>query len=115
VGLQPRWLELDSADDAALSDLRDRETGTNGKVQSAGGCCLVVGDKIDFTARTGGMEMSRRCQFAARDGGPMDAVRTTSGTLTTRPVKLPRQASVRQRDAPEASCAARGFEDKARL
>jgi len=56
-------------------------------VQSVGGCCLVVGDKLYFYAsgRKGGMN-STGLAFMRRDGfASMDA-EDGGGTLTTRPV-----------------------------
>ncbi|MEX0642805.1 MAG: hypothetical protein WD468_08905 [Pirellulales bacterium] len=70
-----------------------------GNVQSAGGCCLVVGDKLYFfvSGRVGasrpgstshahggstGLAILRRDGFASMDAGP------EVGTLTTRPVKF---------------------------
>jgi hypothetical protein len=69
-----------------------------GNVQSAGGCCLVVGDHLHFyhSGRTGspgcgprrdggggtGLAVLRRDGFASLDAGP------AGGTLTTRPVRF---------------------------
>jgi len=67
-----------------------------GNVQSAGGCCLVVGDKLYFyvsgragvrgTTQSGvsttGLATLRRDGFASMDAGQ------EGGTLTTRPVKF---------------------------
>lgn len=67
-----------------------------GNVQSAGGCCLVVGDKLYFyvSGRAGvkgsrasgvsstGLAVLRRDGFASMDSGE------TEGTLTTRPVQF---------------------------
>lgn len=67
-----------------------------GNVQSAGGCCLVVGDKLYFyvsgragvpgTSRSGvsstGLAILRRDGFASMDAG------NPEGTLTTRPVRF---------------------------
>lgn len=67
-----------------------------GNVQSAGGCCLVVGDKLYFyvSGRAGvkgsttsgvcsaGLATLRRDGFASMDAGDSD------GTLTTRPVRF---------------------------
>jgi len=67
-----------------------------GNVQSAGGCCLVVGDKLYFyvSGRKGvkGSTSSGVCSTGLatlrRDGfASMDAL-GTEGTLTTRPVKF---------------------------
>jgi len=67
-----------------------------GNVQSAGGCCLIVGDKLYFyvSGRAGvpgssasgvsstGLAILRRDGFASMDGG------ASGGTLTTRPVRF---------------------------
>jgi hypothetical protein len=67
-----------------------------GNVQSAGGCCLIVGDKLYFyvSGRAGvpgspasgvsstGLAILRRDGFASMDGG------ASAGTLTTRPVRF---------------------------
>ena len=67
-----------------------------GNVQSAGGCCLVVGDKLYFyvSGRAGirgsplsgvsttGLAILRRDGFASMDAGDRE------GTLTTRPVRF---------------------------
>jgi hypothetical protein len=69
-----------------------------GNVQSAGGCCLVVGDKLHFyhsgrsgvpgkgdvrdTSGSTGLATLRRDGFASLDAGP------EGGTLTTRPVRF---------------------------
>jgi hypothetical protein len=67
-----------------------------GNVQSAGGCCLVVGDKLYFyvSGRQGiagtsehgacatGLAVLRRDGFASMDAG------ASGGTLTTRPVRF---------------------------
>lgn len=67
-----------------------------GNVQSAGGCCLVVGDKLYFycSGRAGlpGTNVSGRCStglaFLRRDGfASMDA-EDGEGTLTTRPLRF---------------------------
>jgi hypothetical protein len=67
-----------------------------GNVQSAGGCCLIVGDKLHFyvSGRAGvrgspasgicstGLSLIRRDGFASMDAGDQE------GTLTTRPVRF---------------------------
>jgi hypothetical protein len=59
-----------------------------GNVQSAGGCCLVVGDKLYFycsgrgTGNVTGLATLRRDGFASMGAGAAE------GTLTTRPVKF---------------------------
>jgi hypothetical protein len=59
-----------------------------GNVQSAGGCCLVVGDRLHFycSGRGNGnvtaLATLRRDGFASMDAG------TQEGTLTTRPVRF---------------------------
>ena len=66
-------------------------------VQSVGGGCLVVGDKLYFYAtgrspdeRTTGLATLRRDGFASLDAG------TQAGTLVTRPVVFPGTPSLRQ-------------------
>ncbi len=75
--------------------LSDRKGDWNwGNMQSAGGCCLIVGDKLHFyvSGRAGvegsagsgvcstGLAVLRRDGFASMDAGE------TTGTLTTRPI-----------------------------
>ena len=67
-----------------------------GNVQSAGGCCLVVGDKLYFyvSGRTGisGSSASGLCStglaILRRDGFASMAAGEQEGTLTTRPVRF---------------------------
>jgi hypothetical protein len=83
----------------AFIGVSEREGDWNwGNVQSAGGCCLVVGDRLHFyhsgragspskgqTRDTGGstgLATLRRDGFASLDAGP------GGGTLTTRPVRF---------------------------
>ncbi len=60
-----------------------------GNVQSVGGVCLIVGDRLHFYvsgrtagANTVGLAFLRRDGFASMDAGPEE------GTLTTRPVRF---------------------------
>ena len=81
----------------ALLPVSERHGDWNwGNVQSAGGCCLVVGDRLYFycSGRAGirgtpdsgvcttGLATLRRDGFASMDAGP------GGGTLTTRPVRF---------------------------
>lgn len=67
-----------------------------GNVQSAGGCCLIVGDRLYFycSGRAGhpGTNVSGRCStglaFLRRDGFVSMDAENTEGTLTTRPVSF---------------------------
>jgi hypothetical protein len=80
-------------------DVSERPGDWNwGNVQSAGGCCLVVGDRLYFyysgragtpgnkdrrdTGGSTGLAILRRDGFASLDAGKAD------GTLTTRPVRF---------------------------
>ncbi|HIE52093.1 MAG TPA: glycosyl hydrolase family 32 [Armatimonadetes bacterium] len=84
-------------DRRAFIPVSERQGDWNwGNVQSAGGCCLVVGDKLYFyvSGRAGvpgspasgvcstGLATLRRDGFASMDAGERE------GTLTTRPVKF---------------------------
>ena len=81
----------------AFIPISDRQGDWNwGNVQSAGGCCLVVGDQLYFyvsgragvpgTSHSGvcsiGLALLRRDGFASMDAGPEEA------TLTTRRVRF---------------------------
>jgi hypothetical protein len=80
-----------------------------GNIQSAGGCCLVVGDKLYLyvSGRQGvagspasgvcstGLATLRRDGFASMDAGP------EGGTLTTRPVRFSGRYLFANVDAPE--------------
>jgi hypothetical protein len=84
-------------DRRALVPVSERHGDWNwGNVQSAGGCCLVVGDRLYFyvSGRAGirgspasgvcttGLATLRRDGFASVDAGP------DGGTLTTRPLRF---------------------------
>jgi hypothetical protein len=89
-------------------------------VQSAGGCCLVVGDRLYFyvSGRRGvpgtnypgicstGLATLRRDGFVSMDDGPAPAVQRVGaspppGTLTTRPVRFTGRYLFVNLDAPE--------------
>jgi hypothetical protein len=80
---------------AFYSVSEDPQAWNYGNVQSAGGCCLVVGDKLHFYAggtkwgggsfdpNHTGLAVLRRDGFTSMDAGQ------TGGHLTTRPVRFP--------------------------
>jgi hypothetical protein len=58
-------------------------------VQSAGGCCLVVGDKLYFYVSGRGQGQVTSLATLRRDGfASMDSAEGKSGTLLTRPLKF---------------------------
>ena len=57
-----------------------------GNVQSAGGCCLVVGDQLYFYCSGRGNEWVTSLAVLRRDGFVSMAAGDMPGTLTTRPV-----------------------------
>ncbi len=68
----------------------DRDAWNNANVQSAGGCCLVVGDKLYFytSARdANGGNVCTGLSTLRRDGFASMAAKE-EGTLTTRPIKF---------------------------
>jgi hypothetical protein len=94
-----------------------------GNVQSAGGCCLVVGDKLYFyvSGRAGvrgstasgecttGLAVLRRDGFASMDAGDKE------GTLTTRPVRFRGKHLFVNLDAPEGDLRAEILDDRGKL
>jgi len=110
IGFSRDGFHWDRPDRSTFLGVSQKEGDWNwANVQSAGGCCLVVGDQLYFyvsgrqgrpgTAEPGvcttGVAMLRRDGFASMDWMPGDGgiVRgrvtpTTAGTLTTRPVRF---------------------------
>ncbi len=97
VGFSRDGFHWDRPDRRAFIPVSERHGDWNwGNVQSAGGCCLVVGDKLHFyvSGRAGvpgsmasgtcatGLATLRRDGFASLDAGDEE------GSLTTRPVKF---------------------------
>jgi hypothetical protein len=95
VGFSRDGFHWHRPDRTAFIPVSERQGDWNwGNVQSAGGCCLIVGDKLYFyvSGRSGvpgspssgtsstGLAMLRRDGFASMDAGK------AGGTLTTRPV-----------------------------
>jgi hypothetical protein len=82
------WTRPDRRGFCPISE--NREDWNYGNVQSAGGCCLVVGDQLYFYCSGRGqgkgnvtsLAMLRRDGFASMDAGK------SAGTLTTRPVRF---------------------------
>jgi hypothetical protein len=75
--------------EAVISVSNKPDTWNYGNVQSVGGCCLIVGDKLYFyasgrnaTTDTTGLAVLRRDGFASMEAGERE------GTLTTRPVRF---------------------------
>lgn len=68
----------------------DPKTWNYGNVQSAGGCCLIVGDKLHFyvggTQRGGTDPTNTGLALLRRDGFTSMDADASGGTLTTRPV-----------------------------
>ena len=97
VGFSRDGFHWTRPDRRAFCPVSEREGDWNwGNVQSVGGCCLVVGDKLFFyvSARQGvkGSRANGRCTTALatlrRDGfASMDAG-DSEGSLTTRPVRF---------------------------
>jgi hypothetical protein len=97
-------------DRRALIPVSERHGDWNwGNVQSAGGCCLIVGDELRFyvSGRAGikgaptsgvcstGLAVLRRDGFASMDAG------NEEGTLTTRPVRFSGRHAFVNVDCPE--------------
>ncbi len=97
-------------DRGALIPVSERHGDWNwGNVQSAGGCCLIVGDQLWFyvSGRAGikgrttsgvcttGLATLRRDGFASMDAG------NTEGTLTTRPLRFRGRHAFVNVDCPE--------------
>jgi hypothetical protein len=100
VGFSRDGFHWDRPDRRAFVPVSEKAGDWNwGNVQSAGGCCLVIGDKLYFyvSGRAGkslpgctytengasaGLALLRRDGFASMDAGE------TEGTLTTRPVRF---------------------------
>jgi len=97
VGFSRDGFHWHRPDRRAFIPVSEQERAWNyGNVQSAGGCCLVVGDKLYFyvSGRAGedgsnesgvcstGLATLRRDGFASMDAGEMEAI------LTTRPVSF---------------------------
>lgn len=88
--------------EAVVSVSNDANTWNYGNVQSVGGGCLIVGDKLyiyatgrNATQETTGVAFLRRDGFASMDAGDQ------SGTLTTRPVRFRGKHLFVNVDAPE--------------
>lgn len=66
-----------------------------GNVQSVGGCCCVVGDRLYFyhSGRNAAMDQTG-VAFLRRDGFALMNADETSGTLTTRPVTFPTSLTI---------------------
>ncbi len=83
-----------------------------GNVQSAGGCCLVVGDKLYFycSGRGAGnvtsLAVLRRDGFVSMDAGDKE------GTLTTRPVTFRGKHLFVNVDAPDGELRAEVLDDR---
>ena len=96
VGFSRDGFYWDRPDRRSFCPVSEEERAWNwGNVQSVGGCCLVVRDKLYFyvSGRAGtptfhgagvstGLAVLRRDGFASMDAGP------EGGTLTTRPVRF---------------------------
>ena len=94
-----------------------------GNVQSAGGCCLVVGDKLYFyiSGRAGiqgkptsgvcttGLATLRRDGFASMDAGDQ------AGTLTTRPIRFRGRHLFVNVDNPKGELRAEVLDDQGRV
>lgn len=87
----------------------DKTAWNRGNVQSAGGGCLVVGDKLYFycSGRVGGKTpddgsgMSTGLAFLRRDGFASMNADAAGGTLTTRPVQFSGKRSYLNVDNPD--------------
>ena len=98
VGFSRDGFHWDRANRTPFIPVSERKGDWNwGNVQSAGGCCLVVGDKLYFYASgrkgipgsPGSGECATGLATLRRDGfASMDAADTTGGVLTTRPVRF---------------------------
>ena len=107
-------------DRRAFIPVSERQGDWNyGNVQSAGGCCLVVGDKLHFYAsgRAGGspfhdaggstgLATLRRDGFASMDAGEAE------GTLITRPVRFSGKYLFVNVDAPAGELCAEVLDEK---
>jgi hypothetical protein len=108
VGFSRDGFHWDRADRRAFLEVSEHVGAWNwANVQSAGGCCLVVGDRLHFyiSGRRGvpgtnapgvcstGLATMRRDGFASMDDGPAGSVQRIGPgvmprTLTTRPVRF---------------------------
>jgi hypothetical protein len=122
VGFSRDGFHWDRPDRRAFLSISERVGAWNwANVQSAGGCCLVVGDRLHFyvSGRRGvpgttdpgvcstGLATLRRDGFASMDDGdsaaPVQRVKpdATPGTLTTRPIRFTGRHLFVNVDAPD--------------
>ena len=96
LGFSRDGFHWDRPDRRAFIPVSEKQGDWNwGNVQSAGGCCLVVGDKLWFyySGRAGGTTKrdgggATGLAFLRRDGFASMNAGDTEGTLTTRPLKF---------------------------
>ena len=106
--LQPRRLHWPRPDRRPFCPVSENKGDWNyGNVQSAGGCCLVVGDQLYFYVSGRGKGNVTSLATLRRDGFASIDADEAGGYADHAAGQLPRQAPLRQRRRRAGSCAPR--------